>query len=254
MCSWALNSVIDYYNRSGTPIFGCTMDLSKAFDFVDFCVLFEKLRERQVAPIFLRTLIYIYSNQYCDVRWNNAFSYRFPISNGCRQGAISSPLFFNLYVNILILKLQSIGIGCKIGNKYCGIMVYCDDIFLLSASRLGLQAMVTTCEKWATSHNMKFSTNDDVKKSKTKCIIFSKKKSDRLNVAKIILNNMSLPFVDSCKHLGMNISYDNTFDIDCDMKRCKFVGKVHSLNQELCFASPYVKFKLLNIYCRSFYG
>ena len=60
MCSWALNSVIDYYNRSGTPIYGCTMDLSKAFDFVNFCVLFEKLKSRQVASIFLRTLLFIY--------------------------------------------------------------------------------------------------------------------------------------------------------------------------------------------------
>ena len=100
------------------------MDLSKAFDFIEFCKLFSKLRERKVAPIFLRVIAYIYSKQYCDVRWKTSFSYRFPISNGCRQGAISSPLFFNLYVNTLILQLESIGIGCKIGGKYCGIFVY----------------------------------------------------------------------------------------------------------------------------------
>ena len=147
MCSWALNSVIDYYNSAGSPVYSCTMDLSKAFDCVDFWQLFQKLREKGISPIFLRTLAYIYSKQYCDVRWKDSFSYRFPISRGCRQGAISSPLFFNLYVNILILQLEQSGIGCKIGNKYCGIFVYCDDIFLLSASRPGLQAMVTTCEK-----------------------------------------------------------------------------------------------------------
>ena len=96
MCSWALNSVIDYYNSAGSPVYSCTMDLSKAFDFVDFCKLFSKLRERNVTPIFLRTLAYIYRKQYCDVRWNNSFSHRFPISNGCRQGAISSPLYVNL--------------------------------------------------------------------------------------------------------------------------------------------------------------
>jgi len=157
-------------------------------------------------------------------------------------------------VNTLILQLESIGIGCKIGNRYCGIMVYCDDIILLSANRLGLQAMVSISEKWAKSHNMKFSTNTDVKKSKTKCIIFSKKKSDRLNIANIILNDTPLPFVDNFKHLGMNVNWDNSFDIDCDNKRCKFVGKVHSLTQELYFATPDVMFKLLNTYCTSFYG
>ena len=74
-------------------------------------------------------------------------------------------------------------------------MVYCDDIFLLNSSRPGLQAMVNTCDKWAKSHNMKFSTNIDIKKSKTKCMIFSNKKSDRENVAHIILNNTPLPYV-----------------------------------------------------------
>ena len=120
----------------------------------------------------MRHLLYIYSNQYCDVRWNSSYSYRFPISNGVRQGAISSPLFFNLYVNTLILQLESIGIGCKIGNRYCGIMVYCDDIILLSANRLGLQAMVSISEKWAKTHSMKFSTNADVNKSKKKMYHF----------------------------------------------------------------------------------
>ena len=42
-CSWALNSVIEYYNSEGSPVYSCTMDLSKAFDFVDFQKLFSKL-------------------------------------------------------------------------------------------------------------------------------------------------------------------------------------------------------------------
>ena len=106
------------------------------------------MREKSCSYIFASYSLYIYSKQYCDVRWKTSFSYRFPISNGCRQGAISSPLFFNLYVNTLILQLESIGIGCKIGGKYCGIFVYCDDIFLLSCSRTGLQAMVNITEEY----------------------------------------------------------------------------------------------------------
>ena len=52
----------------------------------------------------------------------------------------------------------------------------------------------------------------------------------------------------------MNIYCDNTLDRDCDVKRGKFVGKVHSLTQELYFASSDVLLKLLNVYCTSFYG
>ena len=150
--------------------------------------------------------------------------------------------------------METLGIGCKIGKQYCGIFVYCDDIFLLSCSKAGLQAMVNICESWAKTHNMQFSTNQDVEKSKTKCIIFSKKKVDTKNISKIMLNGTPLPYVDSCKHLGMNLFCDNTFDKDCDIKRSKFIGKVHSINQELYFASSDVLLKLLNVYCTSFFG
>ena len=34
MCSWAISSVIDYYNRAGRPVYACSMDVSKAFDLV----------------------------------------------------------------------------------------------------------------------------------------------------------------------------------------------------------------------------
>ena len=114
--------------------------------------------------------------------------------------------------------------------------------------------MVNICEKWVISHGMKFNTNPDIKKSKTKCIIFSQKKIDRQNVEHIMLNNTPLPYVESCKHLGMNLSCDNSLDKDCDIKRGKFIGKVHSLTQELYFASSDVQLKLLNIYCTSFFG
>ena len=51
MCSWALNTVIDYYNSLGSPVYSCTMDLSKAFDCVDFCKSFGKLRARGFEPM-----------------------------------------------------------------------------------------------------------------------------------------------------------------------------------------------------------
>ena len=52
--------------------------------------------------------------------------------------------------------LRNFGIGCRIGSEFFGIFVYADDIFLLSASRPGLQAMVSMCEKFASEHNLKF--------------------------------------------------------------------------------------------------
>ncbi len=51
MCSWAITSVIDYYNRAGRPVFACSMDLSKAFDVVSWIQLFKELEDRECREI-----------------------------------------------------------------------------------------------------------------------------------------------------------------------------------------------------------
>ena len=59
MCSWTATAVIDYFNRKGNAVYGCAMDLSKAFDMVDWSELFLTLVNRNVDPIFLKVLMHI---------------------------------------------------------------------------------------------------------------------------------------------------------------------------------------------------
>ena len=254
MCTWTATGVIDYFNRRGQPVYGCAMDLSKAFDMVEWKELFETLKQRHVDPVFLRVLIYVYRNQECNVKWNSSYSESFPVRNGVRQGAISSPLFFSLYINDLLIILRNAGFGCHIGGFFVGCLGYADDLLLLSASRSGLQVMVDLCQKFTAKKNLMFSTNPDAEKSKTKCIIFSKKQRDLRNVTSVFLNGDPLPWVQQIKHLGNIMQCDNSMEVDCTMKRGKFIGKVNSLFQGLYFADPCVKMKLMTIYVSSFYG
>ena len=80
--------------------------------------------------------------------------------------------------------------------------------------------------------NLKFSTDPDPVKSKTKCIIFSKKSKDLRNVAPVLLNGDPLPWVQQVKHLGNVMQCDNSMKIDCTLKRGKFIGKINSLLNE----------------------
>ena len=154
------------------------MDLSKAIDLVEWVELFSILQKRKISPIFLRLLLFIYKNQCCDVKWNSSYSHRFTVTNGVRQGAVSSPLLFSVYINDLIVQLRKSGLGCRFDHCFFGCLGYADDLLLLSASRSGLQAMVKICEKFAIAKHLKFSTNVDPSKYKTKCIIFAAKKKD----------------------------------------------------------------------------
>ena len=112
--------------------------------------------------------------------------------------------------------------------------------------------MVKICETFAASKSLVFSTNVDSEKSKTKCIIFSKKKT--ANVSPILLNGDPLPWVKQVKHLGNMMQSDNSMKVDCVLKRGKFIGKVNSFLQEFHFVAPGTFMELLNIYGTSFYG
>ena len=161
---------------------------------------------------------------------------------------------FSLYIDGLIRLLRKSGIGCRINAQYYGVLGYADDLLLLSASRSGLQAMVSICETFSVSKKLKFSTNEDPNKSKTKCIIFSKTKIIKENIASIMLNKNPLPWVDEVKHLGNILQSDNSMSKDCTIKRGQFIGKVNALMQELHFVGPSTMMRLLNIYVCSFYG
>ena len=69
-----------------------TMDMTKAFDMTVHSLLFSKMLKAGLSPIYLRLLIYIYSEQFANVRWNDQTSSAFPMHNGVRQGAILSAL------------------------------------------------------------------------------------------------------------------------------------------------------------------
>ena len=69
-------------------------------------------------------------------------------------------------------------------------------MLLMSANRSGLQAMVNMCETYAKVMKLKFSTNVDPVKSKTKCVAFSTVKILKERLESIILNGDPLPWVD----------------------------------------------------------
>ena len=200
--------------------------------------LFTSLMNRGVEPVFLRVLLFVYQNQLCDVKWGGKFSERFSVSNGVRQGAVSSPLLFSVYINELFKLLRNSGLGCHIANIFFACFGYADDLLLLSNTRSGLQELVKICENFAAKKSLKFSTNVDPEKSKTKCIIFSKKKVDSRNVAPVMLNGDPLPWVPHVKHLGNTLQCDNSMQMDMAQKRGKLIGKLNSLSQEFHYVEP----------------
>ena len=99
--------------------------------------------------VYLRLLMFIYMNQYANVKWNSTYSTMFSISNGVRQGGVISAILYCFYGNLLFNELRRSGYGCFVNGFYHGIFGYSDDNLLLAPSEYALQKMLKICEKFA---------------------------------------------------------------------------------------------------------
>ena len=223
MCSWVAIETISYFLRKGSNVYTCLMDMTKAFDLIRHSQLFRKLLDSGLSVIFIRIIFIMYQNQKANVNWNGNLSKNFSLCNGVKQGAVLSAILYCFYVNGLFQLLRKRRSGCWIQGTFSGIVGYADDNFLIAPSREALQDMLDTCHEYAKEFNLKFSTDPDPAKSKTKCLLFSNKK---LNIEKMNLGEDKLPWVEVGKHLGNTLQ--NVVDgmrKDTTMKRAQYINR-----------------------------
>ena len=254
MCTWLVVETIDFFLRKGGEVFSCAMDMTKAFDLVVHSKLLMKLLAASMPAIVVRLMLVMYLTQFANVRWCGAFSGVFSLRNGCKQGAVLSAIAYCVYVNGLFEELQKNKSGCWVGSTFLGMLGYSDDNFLLAPSREALQSMLSICEKYANDHGLKFSTDPDPKKSKTRCLAFLQK--ERV-IKPVVLCGNELPWVSSCKHLGNTIVTAMGGDIrhkDVMIKRAAFIDRNNDLLQEFSFAHPRTTAEVNKIQNSHFYG
>jgi Reverse transcriptase (RNA-dependent DNA polymerase) len=85
--------------------------------------------------------------------------------NRVKQGGISSPILFCVYIDELLRRLQDANIGCFIGNVYTGELAYADDVTLVAPTAEALRRMLEICNKYAEEFSSLFNAN------KSKCIV-----------------------------------------------------------------------------------
>ena len=245
---FVLKETILAYMTKNTPVYTAFLDLSKAFDKVNFNILFRKLYENNIPLIYIRLISNLYNNQNVRVKFNNVLSDSWRLSNGVRQGGILSPFLFNIYINDLIKSISSSQFGCKLGIVSSNIIAYADDLTILAPSVTGLQNLLNQCYHETEMLMLKFNSMKSV------CMKFSKNMNEPVLKKKLKLGCNEISFVEKTMYLGFNIDSNLCNKNDIIKERNKFYNNFNCILRKFNNVSFNVFLTLFKAYCYQFYG
>ncbi|MFM2332659.1 MAG: hypothetical protein RIQ74_1491, partial [Pseudomonadota bacterium] len=237
-CPHAIHTVKNIVNRfvdGGGTVSVCALDLSKAFDKVNHNALFIKLMKRRIPTELLNMLIRWLDNCSTCVKWDGIFSAFFKLNFGVRQGSVLSPFLLAVYIDDLI------------DNRYNGysffVILYADDILLITQSVSLLQDLLLTCElelSWLDMHI-------NIKKS---CCLRIGPRYDVICNNIVTSNGQALPWVDELRYLGIFIVAARTFRCSLDNAKRAYYRAVNAVFGKVGrFASEEVVMQLVSHKC-----
>ena len=201
MSSFALTESIYFAKENNSKLYVCFLDCKQAFDRVWHDGLFFKLFQKSVDLTTIRCIMSLYNNSQSIVRHNGLFSEPFSVAQGTRQGGVTSPSLYLLYIEDLIKELENSGYGFCIAGGNCSSLSVADDMALLSFSRVGLQAMMNICYKY--SLKWRFMYNP----AKCSVVVFNESKHAYKRQSRSwTLGTDTVIETDHYIHLGVNVN------------------------------------------------
>ena len=115
--------------------------------------------------------------------------------------------------------------------------------------------MIQICEDFGIKNNLKFSTDDNPAKSKTKCLYMcGPRVRHPVYPAPLQLYGKDLPWVAHATHLGHELHQDCSMDMDTRMKRGSFITNSTDIRSMFSFALPVQVLNAISVYSAHFYG
>ncbi|CAG9103211.1 unnamed protein product [Plutella xylostella] len=178
-----------------------------------------------------------------NINHNNVYG----LECGVRQGGITSPKLFNLYMDELIGELSSMHAGCYVDGKSCNNFSYADDMVLLSPSTGGLVKLLGACEQYAEKHGLKYNV------TKSEIMIFKTENKLPQEIPSFLLCKNELNCVTRFKYLGHIVTDDLKDDEDIERERRALAVRANMLARRFARCTREVKVTLFRAYCQSFY-
>jgi len=202
---YTLRCAIEHYNSRGTTVNLCALDLTKAFDKMNHHGLFIKLMEKFIPVNLLSFLEMWFALCFTSVKWGTTYSSFFKLNCGIRQGGVLSPYLFATYIDSVVDRVKrEHSLGCYVKWQCVTIVLYADDIIIISPSVISLQKLLHIVELELEQLDMQINAN------KSNCMRIG----PRFNTfcASIFTRDgRELKWVDNIRYLGVYLNSGKVF-------------------------------------------
>jgi hypothetical protein len=249
-----LKQTMNVARKFGHRLYIAAIDAAKAFDKVNREILWIKMIEIGVSPIIVLAVLNYYAKSMMLVNLEDTLSKPFKTTLGVRQGGVLSPLLFSIYINDILVELQKLEIGYKVGDLIIDVLAYADDLLLITKSKLDLHVMLNKLTDLGEKMEIKFNA------SKSMYMVFNKynqrTKMEELYDewdGNLLLGGNPIERVESFRYLGAMI-HDSGRCLDhMDKRRKSALASVAKLiTMGLCSESmhPVLKAEMFKVYIR----
>lgn len=205
---FTLTNIVKLQFNMNQKLFAFFVDLTNAFDKILRNSLFYKLSSQGLSSNIIQVLQGIYEKNLCQVWDGETLSEAFETREGVRQGCLLSPVLFSLFLNDLHDSLPG---GINVAGVNIKVLLYADDLVIISESSDGLQHMINAffeyCVLWSLTVNLQ----------KSKIMVF--RQGPRLSAnLKWKYGEHDIDIVNEYKYLGVLLQYNLSFKKHLDEK------------------------------------
>ncbi|MCO5563411.1 hypothetical protein L7F22_017053 [Adiantum nelumboides] len=172
---FTLRAIIDEGRAHGKRIYCCFVDFRKAFDMVPRARLVQRLYDLGVPNEITWGILALYETVTGRVRTPGGILDIIQSTIGVKQGCPLSPTLFGLHIDEVSEYIDRDGDrGAPLLNTWIPLLLYADDLVLISDSPEGLQSQLDTLQRFA--HDRDLCLN--LSKTKARQLSLSPKKKD----------------------------------------------------------------------------
>ena len=220
-----ITTEMDNIKKIKTPT-AIYLDLSKAFDTLNFNILLNKLQYYGINGSSLSLIRNYLTNRFQYVQFENSESDLLEIKTGIPQGSILGPLFFSIMINDLV----------NSSNKFKFLM-YADDTtiyfnledFPIENREVLINNELEKVNKWLKLN--KLAVNVD----KTKSMLFHKRRP--VTPIQFSMNNRIIDVVQHFNYLGIMLDADMSWKTHVAMVRSK-LSRINGILHRLKYIYP----------------